>query len=75
MMATSRQAHQPTTNQGDAAARSENLLPADGGGDDGRFYVAEEVNLDQQSDRARHIGQAPDLGPEPDGVPATPAPR
>ncbi|MGZ3238497.1 MAG: hypothetical protein ACXU8A_14095 [Burkholderiaceae bacterium] len=25
--------------------------------DDGRFPVAEEVNLDQQSDKERHIGQ------------------
>lgn len=38
--------------------RSDNLLPA-GDSDDGRFDVAEEVNLDQQSDAARHIGQAP----------------
>jgi hypothetical protein len=33
--------------------RSENLLP----GDD---EVAEEVNLDQQSDRARKVGQLPE---------------
>jgi hypothetical protein len=39
-------------------ARSENLLPADDGKDDGRFDVAEEVNLDQQSDSARRVGQA-----------------
>src|SRR5256885_1481715 len=25
--------------------------------DDGRFSVAEEVNMDQQSDKARHVGQ------------------
>jgi hypothetical protein len=75
MMATSTQPHQPATDQDNAAARSENLLPDDGDDDDGRFDVAEEVNLDQQSDRARHIGQAPDLGPEQDGVPGAPAPR
>jgi hypothetical protein len=44
--------------------RSENLLPA-GDNDDGRFDVAEEVNLDQQSDAARRIGQAP-ADPAPD---------
>jgi hypothetical protein len=44
--------------------RSENLLPA-GDKDDGRFDVAEEVNLDQQSDAARRIGQAP-ANPAPD---------
>jgi hypothetical protein len=26
--------------------------------DDGMFSVAEEVNLDQQSDQARHVGQS-----------------
>lgn len=32
---------------------------------DGRFSVAEEVNFDQQSDAARHIGQMPeDMGAE-----------
>jgi hypothetical protein len=51
--------------------RSENLLPA-GDADDGRFDVAEEVNLDQQSDAARHIGQAP-ANPIPD-VPGAKAP-
>lgn len=44
--------------------RSDNLLPA-GDTDDGRFDVAEEVNLDQQSDAARRIGQAP-ANPAPD---------
>lgn len=39
--------------------RSDNLLPGEEGADDGRFDVAEEVNLDQQSDEARRIGQAP----------------
>jgi hypothetical protein len=33
--------------------RSENLLP-------GEDEVAEEVNLDQQSDRARKVGQMPE---------------
>jgi hypothetical protein len=51
--------------------RSENLLPA-GDDDDGRFGVAEEVNLDQQSDAARRIGQAP-ANPAPD-VPGARAP-
>lgn len=39
--------------------RSEGLLPGTEGGEDGRFEVAEEVSLDQQSDQARQIGQAP----------------
>jgi hypothetical protein len=42
-------------------SRSEDLLPA-GQADntaDGRFEVAEEVNLDQQSDSTRRVGQAP----------------
>jgi hypothetical protein len=42
--------------------RSENLLPA-GAADqsaDGRFEVAEEVNLDQQSDATRRVGQTPE---------------
>lgn len=48
--------------------RSENLLPvgeagdADGAADpaqDSRFEVAEEVNLDQQSDSTRRVGQPP----------------
>jgi hypothetical protein len=38
--------------------RSENLLPADDA-DDGRYDVAEEVNLDQQSDRLRRVGKPP----------------
>jgi hypothetical protein len=42
--------------------RSDNLLPGDEGVEDGRFDVAEEVNLDQQSDEARRIGQAPSQG-------------
>lgn len=43
---------------GKPADRSENLLPP-GGEDDGRYDVAEEVNLDEQSDAARRVGQAP----------------
>jgi len=59
--------NQQTTRQGDSLSgsiqtgseqRSEGLLPADGEGD-GRFEVAEEVSLDQQSDQLRHVGQAP----------------
>jgi len=63
------QAQQQTTNPGNAQRadagqaqraenRSENLLPGDDSGD-GRYEVAEEVNLDQQSDQLRHVGQAP----------------
>ncbi|GGC00823.1 hypothetical protein [Pseudoduganella buxea] len=37
------------------AARSEGLLPGQGE-DDGRYDVAEEVSMDQQSDRARSVG-------------------
>jgi hypothetical protein len=53
--------------------RSENLLPPGEDDSDGRFDVAEEVNLDEQSDAARHIGQAPD-NPVPDvpGAPSVP---
>jgi hypothetical protein len=43
---------------GGAAQRSENLLSPDGA-DDGRYDVAEEVNLDEQSDAARRVGKAP----------------
>jgi hypothetical protein len=42
--------------------RSENLLPGEEGFEDGRFDVAEEVSLDQHSDEARRIGQAPGNG-------------
>lgn len=44
------------------ASRSEDLLPA-GAADntaDGRFEVAEEVNMDQQSDATRRVGKAPE---------------
>ena len=40
--------------------RADTLLPGSDGAEDGRFDVAEEVSLDQNSDQARHIGQAPD---------------
>jgi hypothetical protein len=44
-----------------ADVRSENLLPADGASeDDGRFEVAEEVNLDEQSDATRRVGELPE---------------
>lgn len=39
--------------------RSENLLPGEEGAEDGRFEVAEEVNLDMQSDDTRRVGQMP----------------
>lgn len=39
--------------------RSDNLLPGVEGFEDGRFDIAEEVSLDQHSDQARQIGQAP----------------
>ncbi|MBQ5964438.1 hypothetical protein [Massilia sp. ZL223] len=42
--------------------RSDNMLPGEGGAEDGRFDVAEEVNLDQQSDEARRVGQGPKNG-------------
>jgi hypothetical protein len=50
-----------TPDQNGEASRSEDLLPA-GAADntaDGRFEVAEEVSLDQQSDATRRIGKAP----------------
>jgi hypothetical protein len=52
--------------QGGQESRSENLLPADDAGD-GRFDVAEEVNLDQQSDATRRVGQTPE-GVATDGL-------
>jgi hypothetical protein len=52
----------PAAAQGGSEQRSEGLLPA-GDQDDGRFEVAEEVSLDQQSDKMRHVGQAPDVNP------------
>lgn len=44
--------------------RSESLLPGDDA-DDGRYDVAEEVNLDQQSDQLRRVGKAPKDIPKP----------
>lgn len=51
--------------------RSDNLLPGEDGAEDGRFDVAEEVSLDQHSDSARHIGQAPDNQAVGDGIAET----
>jgi hypothetical protein len=54
-----------TAGQQGEPGRSENLLPAGaaddsaGSGADGRFEVAEEVSLDQQSDATRRVGQPP----------------
>lgn len=55
------QAGQPEDKQSktDNLNRSENLLPGEEGAEDGRFEVAEEVNLDMQSDDARRVGQVP----------------
>jgi hypothetical protein len=49
--------------------RSENMLPGDEGGEDGRFEVAEEVALDIQGDDARRVGQLP--GNVADSMPDT----
>jgi hypothetical protein len=46
------------------AQRSESLLPGDDA-DDGRYDVAEEVNLDQQSDQLRRVGKPPKDIPTP----------
>jgi hypothetical protein len=49
-----------TPDRNDELGRSEALLPAGAADDaDGRFDVAEEVSLDQQSDATRRVGQAP----------------
>lgn len=37
--------------------RGDNLLPKDDAADDGRFEIAEEVSLDQQSDTLHHVGE------------------
>jgi hypothetical protein len=50
--------------QQSAENRSESLLPGDDA-DDGRYDVAEEVNLDQQSDQLRRVGKAPKDLPKP----------
>jgi hypothetical protein len=52
---------QQLPDQNGEISRSEDLLPA-GAADntaDGRFEVAEEVSLDQQSDTTRRVGKAP----------------
>jgi hypothetical protein len=61
-----RQNQQRTTpDQNGEISRSEDLLPAGaadnsaGNSADGRFEVAEEVSLDQQSDATRRVGQPP----------------
>ncbi|WP_020654070.1 hypothetical protein [Massilia niastensis] len=43
-------------------SRSDTLLPGEEGAGDGRFDIAEEVSLDQQSDEARRVGQGPHNG-------------
>lgn len=50
-----------TPDQNGESSRSEDLLPAGAADntDDGRFEVAEEVNMDQQSDATRRVGKAP----------------
>jgi hypothetical protein len=59
-MTTPDQAGKPQTPAapGGQDVRSDNLLPADDKAGDGRFEVAEEVSLDQQSDTARRVGEA-----------------
>ena len=52
--------------QGGQKNRSESLLPADDAAD-GRYDVAEEVSLDQQSDATRRVGQPP-TGNAADGL-------
>jgi hypothetical protein len=53
------QREQPATRgQGGQESRSENLLPADDAAD-GRYDVAEEVSLDQQSEASRRVGRPP----------------
>ncbi|WP_338758705.1 hypothetical protein [Massilia sp. METH4] len=52
--------------QRDSGSRSEGLLPADGGAD-GRYEVAEEVSLDQQSDQARRVGSMEEAAKGPHG--------
>ncbi|MET0982263.1 MAG: hypothetical protein ABWY02_09195, partial [Telluria sp.] len=61
IMATNDPRGQPQApqTQADEFNRSENLLPGEEGAEDGRFEVAEEVNLDMQSDDARRVGQLP----------------
>ncbi|NHZ42701.1 hypothetical protein [Massilia aquatica] len=49
----------PGAAPGAAQVRSESLLPAGEDEADGRYAVAEEVSLDQQSDQARRVGALP----------------
>jgi len=44
---------------------------ADLEGEDGRFDIAEEINFDEQSDQARHIGRMPDDASIRSGMPRT----
>jgi hypothetical protein len=50
----------------DGASRSEGLLPQQGERD-GRYEVAEEVSLDQQSNAARRVGSMEDAAKGPHG--------
>lgn len=54
----SNQTTAPTTPE----TRSDNLFPTDNdaSGADGRFDIAEEVSLDQQTDISRKVGQVSD---------------
>ncbi|QBE62341.1 hypothetical protein [Pseudoduganella lutea] len=52
--------------QRDDSARSEGLLPSQGE-EDGRYAVAEEVSLDQQSDSARRVGSMEEAAKGPHG--------
>lgn len=49
----------PGAAPGAAQVRSGALLPAGEDDADGRYAVAEEVSLDQQSDQARRVGALP----------------
>jgi hypothetical protein len=64
--AQSGQSAAPGNAQRDDASRSEGLLPGRGE-TDGRYDVAEEVSLDQQSDQARRVGSMEDAAKGPHG--------
>ena len=49
---------QPQRAENRSLKRSESLLPGDDA-KDGRYDVAEEVNLEQQSDQLRRVGKPP----------------
>jgi len=53
---------EPTTPPVTPETRSDNLFATDNdaSGDDGRFDIAEEVSLDQQTDSSRKVGQVSD---------------